>query len=115
MVVAEWSKTQESGDVAVFRGRVLLKNVQFERMSQSGTTHGAVRFLFSKHYESMVHKCAFYNHYSLALFVYKADNIKFKDNFIYKTTRNAIVIRGTNKLDLAQNLIVANEARNWNN
>ncbi len=41
-------------------------------------------------------------------------NILFSNNIIYKTMRNAVVVRVSSDVEMIDNLIVYNSAREWN-
>ena len=110
-MVAEYDKALENGDIGAFRGRVHLQNVGFERMSQSGITHGALRFLRTGYYASSIAGCSFREGQSLALYVFKSTGITFSQNVVYKTKRNAVVLRGGEALKIEENLLIANERR----
>ncbi len=111
MFATEWTNPKTG---TTFSGRLLFSYVEMVRMSQFDTMHAAIRVRSLRTDIASVTHCSIHHSRGIAFFVLDANQITFNHNVIYKTLRNSVVIRMTDDLEMTDNLIISNEARNWN-
>lgn len=109
--VTEWTNPVTE---TTFAGRLVFRYVELMRMSQHDTMHAAIRLRSLRTKIGSISNSAIHHSRGIALFVLDAHSITFNNNVIYKTLRNAVVIRIANDFEMMNNLIISNEARKWN-
>ena len=62
-------------------------------MSQFDTSNAAIRFVYVSRYASVVKECSIHDSEGVAVHMVVASGVIFNQNIIYRTRRNAILVR----------------------
>ena len=91
-----------------------LEYVEMSRLSQFDTNNAAIRFIKLGLLPSKVENCAIHDAEGIGIYVLVSSQVVFNKNIIYRTRRNAIIVRSTSDLEICDNLIIGNQERVWN-
>lgn len=108
--MAEWLNS--TSDV-LYSAKVVMKNVELVKMSQFDTFNAAVRAVNLKANSFKMERCSIHSSEGLGMYITNSKGVELVESVIYKTHRNAIVVRGSENLVLRDNLIMNNKPRPW--
>lgn len=91
-----------------------MKYVELRYMAQYGTLNAAIRLLYSQRNPVTISYCSVHSLEGVGLYSFKATGLSFTHNVVYSSKRNGALIRGSSDVVFSDNLLIANQEREWN-